>query len=53
MSLRKRPSPAEGEFLFEIDEEAISQAQPQLPLGRVSAIPSENEPLRGFADVNQ
>jgi len=50
MSLRKRPSPAEGEFLFEIDEEAISQAQQQLPLGRVSAVAAENEPLRGLTD---
>ena len=53
MSLSKRPGPAEGEFLFEIDEEAICQAQQQLPLERVSAIPAENEPLRGLADVNQ
>ncbi len=49
------PSPeAARKFLYQFhDEEAIAQAQQQLPLGRVSAIPSENEPLRGLADVSQ
>ncbi len=49
------PSPeAARKFLYQFhDEEAICQAQQQLPLGRVSAIAAENEPLRGLADVNQ
>jgi len=49
------PSPeAARKFLYQFhDEEAIAQAQQQLPLGRVSAIPAENEPLRGLADVSQ
>ena len=49
------PSPeAARKFLYQFhDEEAICQAQQQLPLGRVSAIAAENKSLRGLADVNQ
>lgn len=49
------PSPeAARKFLYQFhDPRAITQAQQQLPLSRVSAVPSETEPLRGLAEVNQ
>jgi hypothetical protein len=49
------PSPAAAlKFLYRFhDEAAIEQAQQELPVGQVSYIPAENEPLRGLAQVNQ
>jgi hypothetical protein len=49
------PSPeAARKFLYCFhDEERIEQAQAELPVGQVSYIPSESEPLRGLAQVNQ
>lgn len=49
------PSPAAAlKFLYRFhDEAAIHQAQQELPVGQVSYIPAENEPLRGLAQVNQ
>ena len=49
------PSPeAARKFLYQFhDEQATRQAQQQLPLGRVSAIAAENEPLHGLAEVDQ
>jgi len=49
------PSP-EGarKFLYQFhDEQKIEQAQAELPVGQVSYIPAESEPLRGLAQVNQ
>ncbi len=49
------PSPeAARKFLYAFhEEERIEQAQGELPVGRVSYIPSESEPLRALAQVNQ
>lgn len=49
------PSPeAARKFLYAFhDEERIEQAQAELPVGQVSYIPSESEPLRALAQVNQ
>ncbi len=49
------PSPeAARKFLYAFhDEERIRQAQAELPVGQVSYIPNESEPLRGLAQVNQ
>lgn len=49
------PSPeAARKFLYCFhDEERIEQAQAELPVGQVSYIPSESEPLRALAQVNQ
>lgn len=49
------PSPeAARKFLYAFhDEERIAQAQAELPVGQVSYIPSESEPLRALAQVNQ
>lgn len=49
------PSPeAARKFLYAFhDEERIEQAQAELPVGQVSYIPSESEPLRGLAQANQ
>ena len=49
------PSPeAARKFLYQFhDEQKVVEAQQQLPLGRVSAIPAEGEALRGLAEVNQ
>lgn len=49
------PSPeAARKFLYAFhDEERIEQAQRELAVGQVSYIPSESEPLRGLAQVNQ
>ena len=49
------PSPeAARKFLYCFhDQEQIEQAQAELPVGQVSYIPSESEPLRGLAQVNQ
>lgn len=35
------------------DATAVEQAQQELPVGQVSYIPAENEPLRALAQVNQ
>ena len=49
------PSPeAARKFLYCFhDEERIEQAQAELPVGQVSYIPSESEPLRALAQVNR
>ena len=49
------PSPeAARKFLYAFhDEERIAQAQAELPVGQVSYIPSESEPLRALAQVHQ
>lgn len=49
------PSPeAARKFLYAFHEEArLEQAQAELPVGQVSYIPSESEPLRALAQVNQ
>jgi len=49
------PSPeAARKFLYQFhDEEKIEQAQQELPVGQVSYIPSESEPLRALAQVNR
>src|SRR5512140_3818304 len=49
------PSPESArKFLYAFhDEERIEQAQAELPVGQVSYIPSESEPLRALAQVNQ
>lgn len=49
------PSPeAARKFLYALhDHERIEQAQAELPVGQVSYIPSESEPLRALAQVNQ
>jgi len=49
------PSPeAARKFLYAFhEEERIAQAQAELPVGQVSYIPSESEPLRALAQVNQ
>jgi len=49
------PSPAAAlKFLYRFhDASAIEQAQQELPVGQVSYIPAENEPLRALAQVNQ
>lgn len=49
------PSPeAARKFLYAFhDEERIRQAQAELPVGQVSYIPDESEPLRALAQVNQ
>jgi hypothetical protein len=49
------PSPeAARKFLYAFhEEERIEQAQAELPVGQVSYIPSESEPLRALAQVNQ
>jgi len=49
------PSPeAARKFLYQFhDEQKIEQAQAELPVGQVSYIPTESEPLRGLAQVNQ
>ena len=49
------PSPeAARKFLYAFhDEERIEQAQAELPVGQVNYIPSESEPLRALAQVNQ
>jgi hypothetical protein len=49
------PSPeAARKFLYAFHEqERIEQAQRELPVGQVSYIPSESEPLRGLAQVNR
>lgn len=49
------PSPeAARKFLYQFHEESrIEQAQQELPVGQVSYIPAESEPLRGLAQVNQ
>lgn len=49
------PSPeAARKFLYAFhDEERIEQAQRELAVGQVSYIPSESEPLRALAQVNQ
>src|SRR5512138_1636730 len=45
---------AARKFLYAFhDEERIEQAQAELPVGQVSYIPNESEPLRGLAQVNQ
>lgn len=48
------PSPAAAlKFLYRFhDQAAIEKAQQELPVGPVSYIPAENEPLRGLAQVN-
>lgn len=49
------PSPEAGrKFLYAFhDEKRIEQAQAELPVGQVSYIPAESEPLRALAQVNQ
>ena len=49
------PSPeAARKFLYQFHEESrIESAQQKLPVGQVSYIPAESEPLRGLAQVNQ
>ncbi len=49
------PSPeAARKFLYQFHEESrIEQAQQELPVGQVSYVPAESEPLRGLAQVNQ
>ncbi len=49
------PSPeAARKFLYQFhDESRIEAAQRELAVGQVSYIPSESEPLRGLAQVNQ
>lgn len=49
------PSPeAARKFLYAFhEEERIAQAQAELAVGQVSYIPSESEPLRALAQVNQ
>jgi len=49
------PSPeAAGKFLYQFhDREKLEQAQQELPVGQVSYIPSESEPLRALAQVNR
>ncbi|MCY4584784.1 MAG: hypothetical protein OXB98_01980 [Bryobacterales bacterium] len=49
------PSPeVAGKFLYQFhDEQKVVEAQRQLPLGRVSAIPAESEAWRGLTEVNQ
>lgn len=49
------PSPgAARKFLYAFHEEGrIERAQAELPVGQVSYIPSESEPLRALAQVNQ
>lgn len=49
------PSPeAARKFLYQFhDESRIEAAQRELVVGQVSYIPSESEPLRGLAQVNQ
>ena len=49
------PSPAAAlKFLYRFhDAAAMEQAQRELPVGQVSYIPAENEPLRALAQVNQ
>jgi hypothetical protein len=49
------PSPeAARKFLYQFHgEERLAQAQQELPVGRVSYIPTESEPLRALAQVNQ
>lgn len=49
------PSPeAARKFLYAFhDQGKIEQAQQELPVGQVSYIPSESEPLRALAQVNQ
>jgi len=49
------PSPeAALKFLYQFhDESRIEAAQSELAVGQVSRIPSESEPLRGLAQVNQ
>jgi hypothetical protein len=47
-------SKAAGQFLYQFhDPRKIEQAQRELPVGQVSYIPEESEPLRGLAQVNQ
>ena len=49
------PSPeAARKFLYQFhDEEEITRAQAELPVGQVSFIPNESEPLRALAQVNR
>jgi len=49
------PSPeAARKFLYQFhDESRIEAAQQELPVGQVSYIPTESDPLRGLAQVNQ
>ena len=49
------PSPeAARKFLYAFhDEQRIAEAQAELPVGPVSYIPNESQPLRGLAQVNQ
>lgn len=49
------PSPeAARKFLYAFPEQQrIAQAQAELPVGQVSYIPNESEPLRALAQVNQ
>jgi hypothetical protein len=49
------PSPeAARKFLYAFhEEERLEQAQAELPVGQVSYVPSESEPLRALAQVNQ
>jgi hypothetical protein len=49
------PSPeAARKFLYQFhDEQQIARAQAELPVGQVSFIPNESEPLRALAQVNR
>lgn len=49
------PSPeAARKFLYQFhDEEEITRAQAELPVGQVSFIPEESNPLRALAQVNR
>jgi hypothetical protein len=49
------PSPeAARKFLYQFHaDELIEQAQQQRPLGQITYIPGENEPLEGLAQVNR
>lgn len=49
------PSPeAARKFLYQFhDEEELTRAQTELPVGQVSYIPKESEPLRALAQVNR
>lgn len=49
------PSPeAARKFLYAFhDEQRIAEAQAELPVGQVSYIPNQSQPLRGLAQVNQ
>ncbi|MBM4043818.1 MAG: IS1380 family transposase [Planctomycetes bacterium] len=47
-------SKAAGQFLYQFhDGRKIEQAQRELPVGGVSYIPEESDPLRGLAQVNE